>query len=119
MVASACAVGHGLAQGVPRDSAVFRIDFGLVHTAAGEQKIKHYYVQESVGIAAGFLLAALHMSGLATLTHTPSPMGFLASILDRPKNERPFLLVPVGLPASSATVPAITKKDLHAVMEIK
>jgi len=68
---------------------VFRIDFGL----RGEEKIKHYYVQESVGIAAGFLLAALHISGLATLTHTPSPMGFLSSILDRPKNERPFLLM--------------------------
>jgi nitroreductase len=94
---------------------VFRVDFGLKEN---ETKVKHYYVQESVGIAAGFLLAALHMSGLATLTHTPSPMGFLASLLDRPKNERPFLLVPVGLPAEGATVPAIEKKGLAEVMEV-
>jgi nitroreductase len=94
---------------------VFRIDFGL----EGETKTKHYYVQESVGIATGFLLAALHMSGLATLTHTPSPMGFLADILDRPKNERPFVLIPVGLPSPDATVPAIGKKGLADVMEVK
>ena len=94
---------------------MFRIDFGL----RGEEKIKHYYVQESVGIAAGFLLAALHISGLATLTHTPSPMGFLSSILDRPKNERPFLLIPVGFPSPDATVPAIEKKALSEVLEIK
>src|SRR5260370_25020547 len=75
---------------------VFRIDFGLTETAEGEFRTKHYYVQESVGIATGFLLAALHMSGLATLTHTPSPMGFLTHILDRPKNERPFALIPLG-----------------------
>ncbi len=91
---------------------VFRIDYGLV----GERKTKHYYVQESVGIASGFLLAALHISGLATLTHTPSPMGFLAEILDRPKNERPFLLIPVGYPAVDATVPDIGKKPLEEVM---
>jgi nitroreductase len=94
---------------------VFRIDFGL----EGETKTKHYYVQESVGIATGFLLAALHMSGLATLTHTPSPMGFLADILGRPKNERPFVLIPVGLPSTDATVPAIGKKSLADVMEVK
>ncbi|HME10941.1 MAG TPA: hypothetical protein VKG25_28045, partial [Bryobacteraceae bacterium] len=98
---------------------VFRVDFGLLQSAEGEQKIKHYYVQESVGIAAGFLLAALHISGLATLTHTPSPMGFLSSVLERPKNERPFLLIPVGFPAPGATVPAITKKGLSEVMEIR
>ena len=99
--------------------AVFRIDFGLARTAEGEFKTKHYYVQESVGIATGFLLAALHMSGLATLTHTPSPMGFLSQILQRPKNERPFVLIPVGLPAADATVPAIAKKNLAEVMEVK
>ena len=97
---------------------VFRIDFGLVETAEGEVKTRHYYVQESVGIAAGFLLAALHMSGLATLTHTPSPMGFLSSVLNRPKNERPFLLIPVGLPSHDATVPAIAKKAIGEVMEV-
>lgn len=98
---------------------VFRIDFGLTQTEEGELRIKHYYVQESVGIATGFLLAALHMSGLATLTHTPSPMGFLASILGRPKNERPFVLIPVAFPSEGATVPAITKKNIAEVMEIK
>jgi nitroreductase len=94
---------------------VFRIDYGL----EGETKTKHYYVQESVGIATGFLLVALHLSGLATLTHTPSPMGFLANILGRPKNERPFVLIPVGFPAAGATVPAIAKKSVDEVMEIK
>ena len=98
---------------------VFRIDFGLEQTAEGESRIKHYYVQESVGIATGFLLAALHMSGLATLTHTPSPMGFLSSILNRPKNERPFVLIPVGFPAPDATVPLITKKSLAEVLDTK
>ncbi len=98
---------------------VFRIDFGLSQTAEGETKTKHYYVQESVGIATGFLLAALHMSGLVTLTHTPSPMGFLSSILERPKNERPFVLIPVGLPSPEATVPAIGKRSIAEVMEIK
>jgi iodotyrosine deiodinase len=98
---------------------VFRIDFGLAQTADGEARIKHYYVQESVGIATGFLLAALHISGLATLTHTPSPMGFLSSILGRPKNERPFVLIPVGFPSPDATVPAIAKKSLAEVMDIK
>ena len=98
---------------------VFRIDFGLTQTAEGEMKTKHYYVQESVGIATGFLLAALHMAGLATLTHTPSPMGFLSTILNRPKNERPFVLIPVGLPAPDATVPAITKKSITEVMEVR
>ena len=80
---------------------------------------KHYYVQESVAIATGFLLAALHMSGLATLTHTPSPMGFLSSILGRPKNERPFVLIPVGFPAADATVPDIAKKTIAQVMKVR
>ena len=79
------------------------------------EKRKHYYVRESVGIAVGFLLAALHASGLATLTHAPSPMGFLNEILDRPAHERPFLLVPVGYPAPSAVVPRLQKKTLDAV----
>jgi nitroreductase len=92
---------------------VFRIDYGVAPDGA---KVKHYYVQESVGIACGFLLAALHMAGLAALTHTPSPMGFLARILERPANERPFLLIPVGLPAPDATVPVLTKKPLDETM---
>lgn len=75
---------------------VFKLDYGI---GGDGGKIKHYYASESVGIATGFLLAALHLAGLATLTHTPSPMGFLARILDRPPNERPYLLIPVGFPA--------------------
>ena len=78
-------------------------------------KRKHYYVQESVGLATGFLLAALHQAGLATLTHTPSPMGFLREILGRPEHERPFLLVVTGVPAKDATVPNIDKKGLEEV----
>lgn len=75
-------------------------------------KRKHYYVRESVGIAVGFLLTALHVGGLATLTHAPSPMGFLRDILERPENERPFLLLAVGYPADDATVPLLEKKTL-------
>jgi hypothetical protein len=78
--------------------------------------VKHYYVMESVGIACGFLLAALHWMGLATLTHTPSPMGFLSAILGRPKSEKPYLLIPVGYPAPDAVVPDITKKRLDEVV---
>jgi iodotyrosine deiodinase len=81
---------------------------------SGEKK-KHYYVRESVGIAVGFLLAALHDAGLATLTHAPSPMGFLTEILDRPENERPFLLIPVGYAARDATVPSVPKKPLEEI----
>lgn len=77
---------------------------------------RHYYVQESVGIACGFLLAALHNAGLATLTHTPSPMGFLGKILGRPENERAYLLIPVGYPTSDCIVPDITKKTLSEVL---
>lgn len=94
---------------------VFRVDYGL-DASDPDHRIKHYYVQESVGIACGFLLAALHLSGLATLTHTPSPMGFLARILERPANERPFLLIPVGYPAADAQVPAISRKALDEVL---
>lgn len=79
------------------------------------EKRNVYYVNESVGIAAGFFIAAVHRAGLVTLTHTPSPMGFLTKILDRPKNERPFLLLPVGYPADDAEVPVITKKELEDV----
>jgi nitroreductase len=77
------------------------------------EKHKHYYVRESVGIAVGFLLTALHLAGLATLTHAPSPMGFLMEILERPEGERPFLLIPVGYPAPDATVPDLPKKSLE------
>ncbi|MEO6050125.1 MAG: nitroreductase family protein [Pyrinomonadaceae bacterium] len=77
-----------------------------------------YYSQESVGIAVGMLLAALHNMGLATLTHTPSPMKFLQEILDRPKSEIPFVLIPVGYPAEGALVPDITRKKLDDIMTV-
>ena len=92
--------------------AIFAQTYGM---GADGGKIKHYYVTESVGIATGLLIAALHHAGLVTLTHTPSPMGFLNEILGRPTNERPFLLLVVGYPAENAQVPAITKKALEEI----
>ena len=81
------------------------------------RKVKHYYVQESVGIACGMLITALHHAGLATLTHTPSPMSFLGPLLGRPKNERPFLLLVAGYPAEDARIPvhALRKKSLEEI----
>lgn len=84
----------------------------------GEHR-RHYYTKESVGLASGFLIAALHEAGLATLTHTPSPMGFLNQILERPSNEKPFLLLVVGHPAPDATVPNIQRKDPSQVMNVR
>jgi len=83
-------------------------------TASGE-KTKNYYVMESVGIATGMLIAALHHAGLVTLTHTPSPMGFLNRLLDRPAHEKPYLILVAGYPASDAAVPAIAKKSLPEI----
>ena len=77
---------------------------------------RHYYVQESVGIATGMLLTALHFSGFAYLTHTPSPMRFLRELLGRPRNERPYLLIPVGLPAPDCEVPDLRRKSLDEVL---
>jgi len=77
-----------------------------------------YYVNESVGIAVGFLLAAAHHAGLVTLTHTPSPMKFLCKILNRPEHERPYLLIPVGYPAADAVVPNIQRKSLDQIMAV-
>ncbi len=88
------------------------------YDAEGEKR-KNYYVRESVGIAVGFLLLALHSAGLATLTHAPSPMGFLKEILGRPGNERPFLLIPVGYPTGNAEVPALEKKPLGDIAEFR
>lgn len=79
------------------------------------EKVKHYYVPESVGIASGFLIAALHHAGLATLTHTPSPMGFLNKICGRPDSEKAYILLVVGYPADDCQVPVITKKTLDEV----
>ncbi|MFN0084007.1 MAG: nitroreductase family protein [Blastocatellia bacterium] len=98
---------------------VFKIEYGTESLPNGtERKIKHYYVNESVGIACGMLLAALHIAGLATLTHTPNPMGFLSEILERPKNEKPYLLIPVGYPADAAQVPNIRKKSFEEIATI-
>jgi iodotyrosine deiodinase len=99
--------------------AVFAVDWEPEEQPDGsERRHKNYYVQESVGIAVGFLLAALHVAGLATLTHTPSPMGFLGRILDRPRNERPYVLIPVGYPQPGARVPDLPKKRLEEVREL-
>lgn len=78
-------------------------------------KEKHYYVSESCGIAAGLFIAAIHQMGLATLTHTPSPMRFLSEILERPPNEAPMILFPIGYPAADATVPDLQRKTLDEV----
>lgn len=81
-------------------------------------KHKNYYMPESVGIATGMLLTALHLSGLATLTHTPSPMKFLNEILERPSNEKPFMLIVAGYPAAEATVPDISRKSFSDICSI-
>jgi iodotyrosine deiodinase len=86
------------------------IVFKKAYNVDNDHKSKNYYVNESVGIACGFLISAIHMAGLVTLTHTPSPMNFLQNILNRPDNERPFLLLPVGFPAENVSVPNIIRK---------
>ena len=88
----------------------------LLEVHASDSEPKPYYVKESVGIALGFLLCALHHAGLAALTHTPSPMGALTEVLGRPRNERPYVLLPIGWPAPGAEVPAITRKPLEEVL---
>ncbi len=85
------------------------------HIDAQGQKVKHYYAKESVGIATGMLISALHNAGLVTLTHTPSPMNFLSKILNRPEGERPFLLLVVGHPEKDVLVPDIEKKKLSEI----
>jgi iodotyrosine deiodinase len=92
--------------------AIFAQSWGV---APDGSKVKHYYVSESVGIATGLLIVAVHEAGLASLTHTPSPMGFLNEILGRPANERPYLILVVGHPADGARVPRIEKKSLEQV----
>lgn len=93
--------------------AVFAQSYGV---RADGRRIKHYYVQESVGIAVGILVAGLHHAGLVSLTHTPSPMGFLNKILNRPQNERPYLLLVTGYPAAGAMVPRIDRKSLEEIV---
>ncbi|HQU58716.1 MAG TPA: nitroreductase family protein, partial [Saprospiraceae bacterium] len=90
--------------------------FKKAYSLEGGEKKKNYYVNESVGLATGFLLAAIHNAGLVALTHTPSPMNFLQEILGRPENERPFLLIPVGYPADDAKVPCLSRKEKDEVL---
>ncbi len=97
----------------PAIIVVFRIDF----TRDAEQVHKHYYVTESVGIAVGLFLAAAHVAGLVTLTHTPSPMGFLNTLLNRPPNERPFVVIPVGYPQADAQVPDLQRKPVADIIQ--
>ncbi len=90
--------------------------FGKTHSTLPDgRRVKNYYVNESVGIATGFLITALHNAGLISLTHTPSPMGFLNAILNRPSDEKPFLLLVTGFPADEAQVPIIQKKPLEEI----
>ncbi len=90
--------------------------FKKVFSTKGAKKEQNYYVNESVGIATGFLLSALHIAGLSTLTHTPSPMNFLCEILKRPENERPYLVIPVGYAHAGNQVPDIQRKPLEEVL---
>jgi len=92
---------------------LFRIDWEDV----GGKRLKNYYPVESTGLAAGFFILACHFLGLATLTHTPSPMNFLRTILRRPESEKPYLLIPVGYPADDATVPDLVKKPLADALQ--
>lgn len=98
---------------VPWIVVLFEQRFGL---AADGSRLKNWYVKESVGIAAGLFIASLHEMGVATLTHTPSPMAFLTKLLGRPKNERPFCLFPVGYPAANCVVPDLSRKPLDEVL---
>jgi len=92
--------------------------FKQIYDLNNGQKYKNYYVNESVGIACGFLLAAIHRAGLVALTHTPSPMGFLEKLCKRPENERAYLLIPVGLPNQDARVPVLKKKNFNEYCQI-
>lgn len=91
---------------------VFKQSYGI----QDGEKIQHYYVSESVGIACGFLIAAIHQAGLVTVTHTPSPMNFLSKILNRPENEKPFLLLPVGFAKEETYVPDLQRKSLEEIL---
>ena len=95
------------------------IVFRQSYDNSGSKKRKNYYVNESVGIASGFLLTAIQNAGLVSLTHTPSPMGFLEQILKRPKNERAYLLIPVGFPSDKTRIPKLEKKEFNKVCSIK
>ena len=101
------------------DASSLIVVFKKIYNLEGKKKSKNYYVSESVGIACGFLILAIHNAGFVCLPHTPSPMGFLENILERPKNERAFLLIPVGYPAKETLVPNIKKKSFEEICTIK
>jgi nitroreductase len=107
-------LGTGPQKPFLEDAPALIVVFAQRHGREAEER--HYYVQESVGIACGILLAGLQHAGLATLTHTPSPMGFLTRVLGRPANERPYLLIPVGYPADDCRVPDLVRKPLSEVL---
>ncbi len=96
----------------------FIVVFAQNYAVEEGAKKKHYYVQESVGIAVGMLIAALHNAGVATLTHTPSPMGFLGEILERPDNERAYMLLALGYPVSDCQVPDLERKGLEEILHV-
>ena len=100
---------------VPWIVVLFEQRYGL---AEDGRRLKHFYVKESVGIACGMFITALHQMGLATLTHTPSPMAFLTRLLGRPENERPFAMLPIGYPAADCEVPDLTRKPLDEVLVV-
>ena len=101
------------------DAPSLIVVFKKIYNLEGKKKSKNYYVSESVGIACGFLILAIHNAGFVCLPHTPSPMGFLENILERPKNERAFLVIPVGYPAKRTLVPSIKKKLFEEICTIK
>lgn len=102
----------GFLETVPWIVVLFEQRYGIAEDGS---QVHHFYVKESCGIAAGLFIAALHHVGLATLTHTPSPMKFLSDLLGRPRNERPFCMFPVGYPAEDCVVPDLRRKDLGEV----
>jgi len=103
----------GFLETVPWIVVLFEQRFGIAENGS---QIHHFYVKESCGVAAGLFIAALHHMGLATLTHTPSPMKFLGDLLERPRNERPFCMFPIGYPSDDCRVPDLRRKDLEEVL---
>ncbi|HIA27946.1 MAG TPA: nitroreductase family protein [Planctomycetes bacterium] len=111
-------LGTGIEKPFLESAPYLVVLFAQTHVIGDDGESRpNYYVFESVGIAAGFFILALHLVGLATLTHTPSPMGFLRDILGRPKNERPYLLFPVGYPEEGCSVPEIERKALAEILD--
>ena len=100
------------------EAPVLIIIFRQSYDKSGSKRRKNYYVNESVGIATGFLLTAIQNAGLVSLTHTPSPMGFLEKILERPKNEKAYLLIPIGFPKKDAQVPVLDKKTYNESVKV-